>query len=200
MISPININSSAVTSVRCLPPRPVPRARKCLQRPCQESFDTMKSVIEERCTSQNHHTIPKRLNSSLKPPVPSEMKKGSNCTSNILTLERPHVLHRSCALNPIQLEKLANSGSLIDIVIVYSKECRVSGDWARYFKSMFAGASYTSAHLPYYNCQTKDLANDDGKNTSVKVQLQEIEAYSTKVYQMNTSLDYDRYDWGFNSI
>ena len=196
-----HVNLSLVPGTRSLPPRPVPQATKPSKCNSQSSCDTLKSGNGRRHTSPNSSVISILSSGCRQSPTSQHGKQLNQICSNNSTLKRPHVLHRTCALNSIQLEKLANNGPLIDVVIVYSKECRVSADWARYFRSLFEGASYGNVHLASSsNGRTRDTVcgnrnSSDVNNLQVapiKVQLQEIEAFSTKVYQMNSSVDHER--------
>ena len=82
-----------------------------------------------------------------------------------------------------QLEKLSSMGPSTDIVIVYSKLCQVSADWARYFKALYESASYEP--------QIDDISNIKA-GVSIKVKLQEVEEFSSRVYQLNSSTDSER--------
>jgi hypothetical protein len=199
-ICPINVESSNLNKTpfqnhitRSLPPRPVPQPRKTSNSIIQSSPGSTKVAV----ITPMRHSNGGRCNS----PSPSIISNSSACSqqshtfqrckhlhrvgNDTSTLKRPHVLHRKCALNITQLEKLSNDGPVIDIVIVYSKMCQVSADWARYFKTMFESASYGSHHMAY-------TLKDTGNN-SVKVQLQEIEEFSDKVSQMNSPSNRNRY-------
>ena len=172
-----------------LPPRPVLLPKKYALDGVQNNHEATKrsntapskSCTRSRCIS----------------PSPSITSTSSLCSqksnslqrckytpkSNAQTLRRPHVLHRRCSLNMAQLEQLSNTGSPTDIVVVYSKVCQVSADWARYFKALYESASYGT--LSYKTPSSKS-------GVSIKVILQEVEEFSSKVYQLNSSTNNER--------
>ena len=82
-----------------------------------------------------------------------------------------------------QLEKLSNIGPPTDIVIVYSKLCQVSADWARYFKALYESACYG---------RLNNSISPSKSGSSIKVKLQDVEEFSSKVYQLNSSGDNER--------
>lgn len=173
-----------------LPPRPVLQPKKPVKCVSQNGLDTtkgmmstpIKSCTKARCIS----------------PSPSIISSSSTCSqqsrslqrckhtpksNNAMTLRRPHVLHRRCSLNMAQLEKLSSMGPSTDIVIVYSKLCQVSADWAHYFKALYESANSVS--------QIYDISSSKS-GTSIKVKLQEVEEFSSKVYQLNSSSSSER--------
>ena len=177
--SPTHVNLPLMAGIPNLPPRPVPLARKISKCSNQRPCEPLKSVNGGRCIS----------------PSSNQNKQVAQTTNGVFTLKRHHVLHRSCSLNSTNLEALERNGPPVDIVIVYSKECRVSTDWARYFKSLFDNASYSSSYLSsMLSSRISDISCDSSSSTSSipKVELQDIEAFSNKIYKINSSSD-DRY-------
>jgi len=191
--SNVNKNVSQIHITRNLPPRPVPQPRKTSKSAIQSSPESTKVAVitpmrysnGARCNSPSPSILSNSSACSQQSHTFKRCKHSHRVGNDTATLKRPHVLHRKCALNITQLEKLANNGPVLDIVIVYSKTCPVSADWAHYFKTMFESASYGSSHMAY---TVKDIGNN-----SVKVQLQEIEEFSDKVSQMNSPSNRNRY-------
>ena len=183
-----------------LPPRPVLQPKKQIKCISQTGLDTTKNMI----STPNKSCTKARCIS----PSPSIISSSSTCSqqsrslqrckhtpksNNALTLRRPHVLHRKCSLNMTQLEKLSSMGPSTDIVIVYSKLCQVSADWARYFKALYESASYEpQTEPPSFEPPSYDDISNIKAGVSIKVKLQEVEEFSSRVYQLNSSTESER--------
>ena len=131
-----------------LPPRPVLLPKKYAIDSMQNNHEAtkrsnttpLKSCTRSRCISPSPSIV---STSSLSSQKSNSLQRCKYTPKSIAqTLRRPHVLHRRCSLNMAQLEQLSNTGSPTDIVVVYSKVCQVSADWARYFKALYESASY----------------------------------------------------------
>ena len=188
-----NKSNSLVHCTRSLPPRPVPLPRKSPKCKTPGLCDNMKFANGGRCISPSPSVISNVSNCSQQSSMLLRKRHSSRASSIISTLRRPHVSHRKCSLNSIQLEKLSSDGPQVDIAIIYSKKCQVSADWARYFDSMFKGAHYGLTQLPTKNdSYARTTTCDNVNNQFVRVQLQEIEEFSSKVYEMNSSTSRER--------
>ena len=172
-----------------LPPRPVLLPKKYASDSIQNNHEATqrlntapsKSCTRSRCISPSPSIVSTSSLCSQKSNSLQRCKYTPKSTTQ--TLRRPHVLHRRCSLNMAQLEQLSNTGSPTDIVVVYSKVCQVSADWARYFKALYESASYGKL------CN-KSPSSKSG--VSIKVILQEVEEFSSKVYQLNSSTNNER--------
>ena len=135
-----------------LPPRPVLLPKKYALDSVQNNHEATKrsNTTPSKSCTRNRCISPSPSITSTSSLCSQKSNSLQRCKytpkSNAQTLRRPHVLHRRCSLNMAQLEQLSNTGSPTDIVVVYSKVCQVSADWARYFKALYENGGEAASH------------------------------------------------------
>ena len=183
---------------RGLPPLPLIQPRKCKDNNkahCEPQLPAkVKRVYSSQSGISNVANCPPQSLSLMR------SKQSPREVNNTLTSRRPHVLHKKCSMSSSELEKLSSNGTFDDIVIVYSKKCQVSEDWAKYMKSMFIAARCSALQIKSSNngCnkdKEMEWVNEADKNSCqlLTVTLQEIEEFSTKACAMRSSINQQRY-------